>query len=374
MNTIEVGKFIAELRKKKQLTQKELAEKLNVTDKAVSKWETGKCYPDIETLKRLSLIFEVSVNDILCGKIVENKVEQAEKNIVNVMSGFEKARKRWRVITAVLCIGVIAAFSLNTFFFGEKSREHQRLEKTEAYFDFEDTMRIDVPKIGLENVFVRQLEGNIKISADSFATVAILSDNRYEAYNHIPDNYLVVIADEKIVAIDLTSWEEQFSLGGEFECADVDGDCDAEFLVQENIGLSGGAGQYLSRVFDFKDGKLIEIFSSDTETGLYDTGFSIRILDGNKYEIKNKFTDYCEVFSFEEERINKGELALDSFYKFEHCDIENDGVYEIRCCQYASLLDHSDFVGTAVSVIKYDKEKSVFVVTDSCFEAGKFVG
>lgn len=51
MNAIDVGKFIALQRKKCSFTQKELAEKLNVTDKAVSKWETGKCYPDIEIIK-----------------------------------------------------------------------------------------------------------------------------------------------------------------------------------------------------------------------------------------------------------------------------------------------------------------------------------
>lgn len=54
---------------------------LHVTDKAVSKWETGKCYPDIEMIEKLSGIFEVSIHEILSGKRIEpeNQIEEAEK-------------------------------------------------------------------------------------------------------------------------------------------------------------------------------------------------------------------------------------------------------------------------------------------------------
>ena len=64
MNRFDVGRFIAQLRKENGLTQKELAEKLNVTDKAFSKWETGKCYPDIETIEKISHLFEISINEM----------------------------------------------------------------------------------------------------------------------------------------------------------------------------------------------------------------------------------------------------------------------------------------------------------------------
>ena len=69
------GKAIVQLRKEKGLTQKELADTLGVTDKAVSRWETDKNYPDIETLRRLSKMFDVSIDDMLKGdlKIVPKK-------------------------------------------------------------------------------------------------------------------------------------------------------------------------------------------------------------------------------------------------------------------------------------------------------------
>ncbi len=68
MNPKKTGVFIAALRKEAGLTQKELAEKLNVSDKAISRWETGKGYPDIESLMALSELFSVSVNELLGGK------------------------------------------------------------------------------------------------------------------------------------------------------------------------------------------------------------------------------------------------------------------------------------------------------------------
>lgn len=67
--THEFGKVISQLRKDKGLTQKELADKVGVSDKAVSRWETGKNYPDIETLQRLAEVLDVSVNDLLSGDV-----------------------------------------------------------------------------------------------------------------------------------------------------------------------------------------------------------------------------------------------------------------------------------------------------------------
>ncbi|MBE6800391.1 MAG: helix-turn-helix transcriptional regulator [Ruminococcaceae bacterium] len=76
MNAFEIGKFISELRKEKALTQKELAEKLNVTDKAVSKWETGRSAPDIALLTALSEILGVTVVDIITVVLnVRNKLK-----------------------------------------------------------------------------------------------------------------------------------------------------------------------------------------------------------------------------------------------------------------------------------------------------------
>ena len=72
MNQYITGAVIKELREKQNLTQAELAEKLNVSDKTVSKWETGKGYPDISMLEPLAKVFEVSVAELLSGNAVQN--------------------------------------------------------------------------------------------------------------------------------------------------------------------------------------------------------------------------------------------------------------------------------------------------------------
>ena len=69
MNQENIGKFIAELRKEKNMTQQELADKLMITDRAISHWENGRRLPDISLLKSLSEIFEVSITEILNGNI-----------------------------------------------------------------------------------------------------------------------------------------------------------------------------------------------------------------------------------------------------------------------------------------------------------------
>ena len=73
MNQIKIGKFIAECRKKQNLTQIQLAEKLNITDRAVSKWERGMNLPDISLLQELSDILNINVTELLDGKRCEKK-------------------------------------------------------------------------------------------------------------------------------------------------------------------------------------------------------------------------------------------------------------------------------------------------------------
>lgn len=68
MNAEKTGGFISLLRKEKGLTQKQLADILGVTDKAISRWETGKNYPDIELLEIISTTFNVTINELLEGK------------------------------------------------------------------------------------------------------------------------------------------------------------------------------------------------------------------------------------------------------------------------------------------------------------------
>ena len=103
MTSKECGNFIAELRKENKLTQKDLAAKINVSDKAVSRWETGKGYPDVTSLVSLSEYFGVSVNELLAGKrlSIENIKETADENLISVFEQVQKNKKHQNLQVAV---------------------------------------------------------------------------------------------------------------------------------------------------------------------------------------------------------------------------------------------------------------------------------
>ena len=73
MNQVKIGKFIADKRKEKKLTQQQLAEKLGVSDRAISNWENGKNMPDISLFPIISKELDVTVNDLMSGEKVDKK-------------------------------------------------------------------------------------------------------------------------------------------------------------------------------------------------------------------------------------------------------------------------------------------------------------
>lgn len=108
MDSKTIGKFIKEQRSLKELTQKQLAEKLDVTDKAISRWETGKGIPDVSLLIPLSNVLEVSVNEILLGEKIEEekKIEKYEETIVNTLATNKKQIRRLHKIIYALLVAV----------------------------------------------------------------------------------------------------------------------------------------------------------------------------------------------------------------------------------------------------------------------------
>ena len=116
------GEFICELRKEMNLTQKELAQKLNVSDKAISRWETGKGFPDVNSLMALSEFFGVSVNELLAGKQIEKEdlIEITENNIINAIETKEKMVKKKKcqmLICSAIFIILLLPASIPTFIY-----------------------------------------------------------------------------------------------------------------------------------------------------------------------------------------------------------------------------------------------------------------
>lgn len=112
MNQVKIGKFIAECRKKNNLTQMQLAEKLNITDRAISKWENGKSMPDSSIMLDLCDELKISVNELLSGEVIEmnNYNEKVEKNLLDMVKQKELADRR--LLTMEIVIGTLSSIIL----------------------------------------------------------------------------------------------------------------------------------------------------------------------------------------------------------------------------------------------------------------------
>ena len=108
MNQEKIGKFIIKLRKEKKFTQKELADKLNVTDRAISHWENGRSIPDVSLYKPICEIFNITVNELLSGERLskEESTNKADENLIILTK--EKSAlydaARWGYFTATILL------------------------------------------------------------------------------------------------------------------------------------------------------------------------------------------------------------------------------------------------------------------------------
>lgn len=123
MNPEMIGKFISSCRKDKGLTQMQLAEKLNISNRAVSKWETGKSIPDVSIMLELCEILGITVNELLSGERIatmEDYQKKAEQNMVDLQDKKAQAQKSlFRVNLIWLIIAVLltpAHLAINYYF------------------------------------------------------------------------------------------------------------------------------------------------------------------------------------------------------------------------------------------------------------------
>lgn len=110
MDQILIGKFIAQERKRKGYTQKQLSEKLGISDKTVSKWETGNGFPEVSLLLPLCNELDITVNELLSGERVseEDYRKKAEENMVNLVKEGQENKKKI-ILSAMVAILVIVA-------------------------------------------------------------------------------------------------------------------------------------------------------------------------------------------------------------------------------------------------------------------------
>lgn len=119
MNQEKIGRFIAELRKEKKMTQIDLANKLGITDRAISKWENGRGMPDLSLLTPLCELLDVSINELLSGARLDKKdyQEKFEENIIKTIDYTDKKiKKTKKIFITILSIILIFIVMLITMF------------------------------------------------------------------------------------------------------------------------------------------------------------------------------------------------------------------------------------------------------------------
>lgn len=115
MDNVKFGQFIAKLRKEKNMTQKELAEKLHLTDKTISKWEKGLSFPDIATLEPLSELFDVSITELLSGEQDNKKEVNIDEKVLEILKQVELQKRK--KLKKMILIGLAIILILCSLFF-----------------------------------------------------------------------------------------------------------------------------------------------------------------------------------------------------------------------------------------------------------------
>lgn len=150
MNQIKIGEFIAKCRKEKELTQQELADKLGVTDKAISKWENGRCLMDISLLKPLSECLDVSIVELINGEKFENE-DVSKKSGEAVQKTLSYAKKkikknRFRTIAVVSLLSVFLIFfaykGALLYFYSISDDNVKQLEDIVSGLTFKDSISL----------------------------------------------------------------------------------------------------------------------------------------------------------------------------------------------------------------------------------------
>ena len=118
MDLVKIGKYVAGKRKELGLTQKQLAEKLSMSDKSVSKWERGICLPDVSVYEDYCSILGISINEFLAGEDIaqENIVKKSEDNLIQITTDSKHRQKKLKTVIAVLSVLVLATAMIVSVF------------------------------------------------------------------------------------------------------------------------------------------------------------------------------------------------------------------------------------------------------------------
>jgi len=191
MNQEKIGKFILELRKEKNMTQQQLANKIGVTDRAISKWENGRGLPDLSLMKILCDELRISVNELISGEKIDKKEYQDkfEENVINTINYSQKQIKKVKNKFAIIIVIVILFLVVIGTLFGidvNRMINNEPVFFSTWGFDYFPPVNLDEEKINnsIENFIVTNKDEHKKEdSSKTFASIrTFLIDEKDKLY------------------------------------------------------------------------------------------------------------------------------------------------------------------------------------------------
>ena len=169
MNQEKIGRFIAQLRKEKNMTQNDLAKKLGITDRAISKWENGRGMPDLSLLTSLCETLDISINELLSGSRLDKKEYQdkLEENIINTIDysnkKIKKEKRTFKICLSIILIFIILLIAMYRIDINRMENNKQVLFSTWGY-DYTPSIDLKEEKIELAimNYLIEQGENEEK--------------------------------------------------------------------------------------------------------------------------------------------------------------------------------------------------------------------
>lgn len=181
MNQEKIGKFILQLRKEKNMTQTELASRIGVTDRAISKWENGRGMPDLSLMKPLCDELDITINDLLSGEVIDKKnyQEKLEENILNTIDYTDKKIKNNNKIFKIVWVLLFTLFIIlvSLFFIDVKRmKENKNVIFSTWGFDYMPPINLQDEKIeiAIKEYIVKNGDNIIKHNNEkTFASINI---------------------------------------------------------------------------------------------------------------------------------------------------------------------------------------------------------
>ncbi len=220
MNSNNIGKFIAELRKEKKMTQDELGEELGISGKTISKWECGINVPDFSNIERLSSFFQVSIFEIFNGKRLDNSdIQKMNKNTANSFKFYLNGikNKYIKILSSVIILALIlliAIFFLNNF---NKNKVYSISStnndySVSGYLIFNQKQNLVI----INNInYQGEKVGTIDEPLITYLKITLYIDNdtiiSYEGNNNVEDNSETKLLSSALSTISLSAIEDKDS-------------------------------------------------------------------------------------------------------------------------------------------------------------------